>query len=232
MSAIPSAGDVVDFRENVAAIREAAGPDIDIAVDCHGRVSKPVARRILDALEVFDLMFVEEPLLPEHLDALGRVTATTTTPIATGERLFHRTDFKPLLEAQSVDVVQPDLSHAGGITECKRIADVAAAYDVAVAPHCPLGPIALASCLQVDAVCHNFLVQEQIIGDAYDIPDSELLTYVENTSVFEHEGGSLAIPDQPGLGVEIDTAAVEAAATDVGYRTPVLRCDDGSVLEW
>jgi galactonate dehydratase len=225
-------GKVDAAAEKLAAAREAVGDGVDIAVDCHGRVSKPMAKRVVAALEPHDPMFIEEPLLPEHLDGLADVASATTTPLATGERLYSRQDFKPLLEAGAVDVVQPDLSHAGGITECKKIADMAAAYDVALAPHCPLGPVALASCVQVDVACHNALIQEQLIGLEYGGGESDLLTYLENPAVFHHEDGYLDRPTGDGLGVEVDTEVLVERDEDVDWHSPVLRNDDGSVTEW
>ena len=141
----------------VAAVREAAGSEFGIAVDFHGRVHKPMAKVLARELEPYHLMFIEEPVLPENNEALREIAAHTSTPIATGERMYSRWDFKPLLQDGYVDILQPDVSHAGGISEVVKIAAMAEAYDVALAPHCPLGPIALASCLQVDAVAHNAL---------------------------------------------------------------------------
>lgn len=139
---------VREAEERLGEVREAVGPEVDIGVDFHGRVTKPMAKRLAKALEPYEPMFIEEPVLPEHNDALPAIAAHTSIPIATGERMFSRWDFKEVFENGSVDVIQPDLSHAGGITEVKKIADMAEAYDVALAPHCPLGPIALASCIQ------------------------------------------------------------------------------------
>jgi galactonate dehydratase len=215
----------------LGAVREAVGPEVDIAVDCHGRVSKSLAPRLVSALEPHEPMFVEEPVLPEHGDALPEIAAKTTTPIATGERLYSRFDFRDVLANGAVDVVQPDLSHAGGITECKKIADMAAAHDVAFAPHCPLGPVALASCLQVDAVAPNALVQEQSLGIHYN-DGSDVLDYLATPSVFEYDDGFVDLPEGPGLGVDIDHETVAARAGDVDWHNPVWRHPDGSIAEW
>ncbi|TGV81611.1 galactonate dehydratase, partial [Mesorhizobium sp. M00.F.Ca.ET.158.01.1.1] len=147
--------------ERVAMVREAVGPNIGIAVDFHGRVHRPMARILVKELEPYRLMFIEEPVLSENREALKEIAALGSTPIALGERLYSRWDFKSVFEEGVVDIIQPDLSHAGGITECRKIAAMAEAYDVAVAPHCPLGPIALAACLQLDAVSYNCFIQEQ-----------------------------------------------------------------------
>jgi galactonate dehydratase len=215
----------------LAAVREAVDDDVDVGVDFHGRVSKPMAKRLAKALEPHEPMFVEEPVLPEHNDVLPEIAAHTTIPIATGERMFSRWDFKEVFENGSVDVIQPDLSHAGGITEVKKIADMAETYDVAMAPHCPLGPIALASCIQVDAVAPNALIQEQSLDIHYN-ETSDVLDYLSDASVFEYRDGYVDLPDGPGLGIDVDEEHVQAEAGDVNWHNPVWRHEDGSVAEW
>ncbi|WP_435347361.1 galactonate dehydratase [Haloarchaeobius sp. HRN-SO-5] len=217
--------------DRLRTVREAVGPEVDVGVDFHGRASKTMAKRLVAALEPYDPFFVEEPVLPEYDDAFPAIAEHTTVPIATGERCYHRSDFKPLLESGAVDVVQPDLSHAGGITECKRIADLADAYDVSLAPHCPLGPVALASCLQVDAVAPNALIQEQSLDIHYN-ESADVLDYVADPSVFDYEDGFVSVPDGPGLGVEVDESALADATRDPEWHNPVWRRDDGSVAEW
>lgn len=219
--------------ENVAAVREAIGPHVGLGVDFHGRVHRPMAKVLIRELEPFRLMFIEEPLLSEHIEAIGEVTRGSATPIALGERLYSRWDFRRVLESRFVDIIQPDLSHAGGITECRKIAAMAEAYDVALAPHCPLGPIALASCLQVDAVSYNAFIQEQSLGIHYNNAGSDLLDYLVDPSVFAYEDGMVAIPSGPGLGIEVNEAKViEAAETGHRWRNPLWRHADGSVAEW
>ena len=149
--------------ERVASIREATGKYFGIAIDFHGRVHKPMAKILAKKLEEFDPMFIEEPVLCENMEDFHDIATSCNIPIATGERLFSRWDFKRLLHAGGIDIIQPDLSHAGGITEVKKIASMAEAYDVALAPHCPLGPIALAACLQVDATCHKRLFRNKVL---------------------------------------------------------------------
>lgn len=218
--------------ENVAAIREVVGKSIGIGIDFHGRVHKPMAKVLAKALEEFNPMFIEEPVLPENNEALKEIAALTSIPIATGERMFSRWDFKPLLNGGYVDIIQPDLSHAGGITECKKIISMAEAYDVAVAPHCPLGPIALAACLQVDATAHNAFIQEQSLGIHYN-QGSDLLDYLIDPSVFEYENGYVKIPQGPGLGIEVNEEFVrEMAKKGHQWQNPVWRHRDGSVAEW
>jgi galactonate dehydratase len=217
--------------ERLAAVREAVGDEVDVAVDFHGRASKTMAKRLIDALEPHDPFFVEEPVLPEHDEVLPDLAARSSVPIATGERMFSRWDFKSILADGAVDVIQPDLSHAGGITEVKKIADMAEAYDVALAPHCPLGPVALASCVQVDACAPNALIQEQSLDIHYNV-ESDVLDYLADPDVFAFEDGYVDLPDGPGLGVEVDEATVRERAGDVDWHNPVWRRDDGSVAEW
>ncbi len=215
-----------------AAVREAVGRSVGIAMDFHGRVHKPMAKVIAKELEQFDLMFIEEPVLPENNEALRDIAMHTSIPIATGERMFSRWDFKRLLQDGYADIIQPDLSHAGGITEVKKIAAMAEAYDVAVAPHCPLGPIALAACLQLDATAANVFIQEQSLGIHYN-KTNDLLDYLADPLVFAYQDGFVAIPSGPGLGITINEEFVrEAARTGHRWRSPVWRNEDGTVAEW
>ena len=231
--------DQVDAAERrLAVVREAVGDEVDIGVDFHGRVSKPMAKQLATALEPHNPMFIEEPLLPEHLDALPKLANHTTIPIAAGERLFTRSDFKPILEDGAIDLIQPDLGHAGGITEVRKIAAMAEAADVALAPHCPLGPVALAACVQVDASTPNALIQEQSLNIHYN-ETADLLDYLVDASVFEYDDGFVEIPDGPGLGIELDEAAIRDAAVEkpdwgdsMGLFKPTWRHEDGSVAEW
>lgn len=216
----------------IAAVRDAVGPGVGIGIDFHGRVHKPLARVLAKALEPYRPMFIEEPVLPENNEALREIAQSVSIPIATGERMFSRWQFKNLLKDGYVDIIQPDLSHAGGITECKKILSMAEAFDVAAAPHCPLGPIALAACLQVDATCHNAFIQEQSLGIHYN-QGSDLLDYLVDKNVFRFDAGFVNIPDGPGLGIEINEDHVRRmAATGHRWRNPVWRHEDGSVAEW
>ncbi|MCY4247649.1 MAG: galactonate dehydratase [Chloroflexi bacterium] len=216
----------------VAAVREQVGGAVSIAVDFHGRVHKPLAKMLIRELEPYHLMFVEEPVLPMHNESLLDIKRSTCIPIATGERMYSRWDFKDILAQGSVDIIQPDVSHAGGISEVFKIAAMAEAYDVALAPHCPLGPIALASCLQVDAVAYNALIQEQSLGIHYN-EGVDLLDYLVDRSVFDYENGFVKVPTAPGLGIDIDEGKVRAASDhNFRWRNPQWRRTDGSVAEW
>ncbi|UCA45132.1 galactonate dehydratase [Pseudochrobactrum sp. XF203] len=218
--------------ETIGTVRDAVGPHVGIGADFHGRVHRPMAKVLAKALNPFRLMFIEEPVLSENYEALKEIANHTSTPIALGERLYSRWDFKTILSGGYVDIIQPDLSHAGGITECRKIASMAEAYDIALAPHCPLGPIALAACLQIDAVSYNAFIQEQSLNIHYN-QDNDILDYITNREVFDYKDGFVAIPQGPGLGVDVDEAyVIERAKTGHRWRNPVWRHEDGSFAEW
>ena len=217
----------------VGAIREAMGDSVDFGIDFHGRVSAPMARVLLRELAPFKPLFIEEPVLPEQWEYYRPLSDATPIPLAAGERMYSRTDFKPVLAAGGLAILQPDLSHAGGITECFKIAAMAEAHDVALAPHCPLGPIALAACLQIDFVSWNAMLQEQSIGIHYN-EGADLLDYVLNKEDLRCDAtGSIAALPLPGLGVEIDEQRLlEASRQPPHWRNPLWRHGDGSVAEW
>jgi galactonate dehydratase len=220
------------FDDVIARVEAAQAAGMDVGLDFHGRVHKPMAKQLAKALEPLGLLFIEEPLLSENPEGLAQLAQLVSTPIALGERLYSRWDFKPFLAAGAVDIIQPDLSHAGGLLECRKIAAMAEAYDVAVAPHCPLGPLALASCLQLAACTPNVAIQEMSQGIHYNV-GHDLLSFVTNKDVLTPAEGFLPIPEGAGLGVEIDEQGVREADKDRHrWRNPIWRRDDGSFAEW
>ncbi|UJF32920.1 galactonate dehydratase [Paenibacillus hexagrammi] len=232
MHYIDSIGKVEAAIERIAAVREAVGKEVGIGIDFHGRVHKSMAKILAKELEPYRPMFIEEPVLPENNEALKEIARYTSCPIATGERMYTRWGFKELLAEGIVDIIQPDLSHAGGILETRKIAAMAEAYDIAVAPHCPLGPIALASCLQLDTCSPNAFIQEQSLGIHYN-QGSDLLDYLVDPSVFQYEDGFVRNLTAPGLGIEVNEAKVrEMAAIGHNWKNPIWRQADGTVAEW
>ena len=220
------------FDEVIKRVEAAQAAGMDVGLDFHGRVHRPMAKQLAKALEPLGLLFIEEPLLSENPEGLRQIAELTSTPIALGERLFSRWDFKPFFEMGAVDIIQPDLSHAGGILECRKIAAMAETYDIAVAPHCPLGPLALASCLQLAACTPNVAIQEMSLGIHYNV-GHDLLEFCSDKEVLTPDGGYLAIPEKPGLGVTIDEDSVREANKDRHrWRNPIWRHPDGSFAEW
>ncbi|MHB0856976.1 MAG: galactonate dehydratase [Anaerolineae bacterium] len=204
-----------------AAMRDAVGPEVDIAIDFHGAVSPQTSGLLIKALEPYQPMFIEEPVQAQNVDVLADLARKTHLPIATGERLFTKWGFREVLEKGAASILQPDLSHAGGIFEGRLIAGMAEAYYAAVAPHCPLGPIALAASLQLDATIPNFLIQEHTsLGEGY------------LRTPFHFQDGYVDLPSGPGLGIELDE---EALADKLGHdwRNPqTFHPDDGAAVDW
>jgi galactonate dehydratase len=229
---IDSARAVDAVVARVAEVRAAFGHTIEFGLDFHGRVGLPMAKVLLHELEPYRPLFVEEPVLAEHAEHYATLAASTMIPLAAGERMYSRFDFKRVFQAGGLSIVQPDLSHAGGISECFRIAAMAEAHDIALAPHCPLGPIALAACLQIDFVSHNAVLQEHSMGIHYN-RGADLLDYVLNPEDFRLVDGCIAPLPRPGLGVLVDEDRVkEASRAAVDWHNPVWRHVDGSVAEW
>lgn len=213
----------------VEAVRNEVGDDIGIALDFHGRFSLVMSRKVFPLLEEFNLLFIEEPVLPEYTSHFGLVARSTSTPIATGERLFSRGEYKDLLRS-GIAVAQPDVSHAGGISEMRRIAAMAETYDVSMAPHCAIGPIALAASLQIDFATPNFLIQEQILGTG---DPGEVLADLVDYSDLKPKDGYIELMKKPGLGIDVDEKAMRAAAVKFNdARQPEWVQKDGSYAEW
>jgi galactonate dehydratase len=220
------------FDDVIARVEAAQAAGVDVGLDFHGRVHKPLARQLAKALEPLGLLFIEEPLLSENPEGLAAISSLVATPIALGERLHSRWDFKPFLASGAVDIIQPDLSHCGGLLEARKIAAMAEAYDVAVAPHCPLGPLALASCLQLAGCTPNVAIQEMSLGIHYNV-GADLFTYCADRETLATRDGNLPIPAGPGLGIEIDEGAVRESHKDRHrWRNPIFRAGDGSFAEW
>jgi galactonate dehydratase len=231
MSPIATSAEVDGVVARLATAREALGPDRDVAMDCHGRFTPATARRVLPELAPYRPLFVEEPVLPEHQQTLASLVAASPVPLATGERIYGRAGFLPVLQA-GMAVVQPDLSHAGGISEVTRIASLAETFGALLAPHCPLGPVALAASLQVGFATPNLLIQEQSLGIHYN-KEADLLSYVMDPEPFRFVDGHAVRGQLPGLGVTVDEDAVRAADRVAHrWRNPVWRQADGTLAEW
>ena len=204
-----------------AALREIVGKDGDIGIDFHGAVPPATAKILMKELEQFQPFFYEEIINCQNVDLMAELAKTTHIPIATGERHFTKWDFRQILEKGAATILQPDLCHAGGITEVRLIAGMAEAYYASIAPHNPLGPISLAAGLQIAASIPNFLCQEQVsLGDGY----------IKNP--FKVRDGYVDLPTAPGLGIELDDNAM---ADKIGHdwRNPeTYDPDDGSVTDW
>ena len=214
-----------DFVERAYEMREMVGPDVELAFDFHGKMTPALAIEVCNEIKGMRPMFVEEPVPQENVDALKLVSDHVPYPIATGERLLSRWEFREVIEKQAVAYLQPDTSHAGGITELKKIANMAEVYYMHIAPHCAIGPVAFSASLHVDAVVPNFLIQEQI--------DTGLGAglFKEDWQVID---GHIELPTKPGLGFEIDEKEAEQIldtyTEELGgeyyYDT------DGSVADW
>lgn len=224
--------EVDNLLERMDLLKSNFGSSLRIGIDFHGRVHKPMAKILLKKLEEYNPLFVEEPLLSENMESIAELGRNSSIPIALGERLYSRWDFKKVFESRAADIIQPDLSHAGGITECKKIAAMAEAYDITVAPHCPLGPIALAACLQVDAISYNCVLQEQSLGIHYN-KSNDLLDYIKNPEIFNYSNGLVSIPEGPGLGIDVNEEyVIEMSKIGHNWHNPIWRHNDGSIAEW
>ena len=213
------------FVERAYLMREWVGSDVELAFDFHGKMTPALAIEICRELRGMRPMFVEEPVPQENIDALKLVSDGVTFPIATGERLLTRWGFREIFEKQAVAYIQPDVSHAGGITELKKIANMAEVYYMHVAPHCAIGPVAFSASLHVDAVVPNFLIQEQTDRAV----DTGLFT--EDWLI---EDGHITLPIKPGLGFEINPEAAErnldTYEEELGGE--YYHESDGSVADW
>ena len=213
----------VDFQtRRFAALREAVGPEVDIAIDFHGRVGPGLAKVLIAALAPYSPMFIEEPCLPENVDAMVDIARSTPVPIATGERLFTRWGFREVLEKGAATVLQPDLAHCGGISEGRKIAAMGETYYAQLAPHNPLGPVNLAASIQLALTVPSFLCQEQLhLGQGI------------LTQPFAVVDGYVEAPTAPGLGIELDPDALASSTYDGSWRLPHwVDPVDGALLPW
>ena len=207
--------------EAFAALREAGGEDVDIGIDFHGAISPQNARLLIKGYEPYQPMFIEEPVACQNVDLMAEIARSTHLPIATGERIFTKWGFREILEKGAASILQPDLCHAGGITEVRLIAGMAESYYAAIAPHNPLGPISLAAGLQIAAAIPNFLCQEQVsLGDGY------------LKRPFKVKEGYIDVPTGPGLGIEIDEEALQSMIGHEWQNKQTFDPNDGSVVDW
>ena len=223
-ASLPEHEAIAACAERVAHLRSVVGPKIDIMIDNHGRSRPSAAVRLMEALRPFRLLWLEEPTQPDDLEALARVRAAGPgMDLAAGERLYSKWEYVPLLERRIVDVIQPDICHAGGITEVKKIAAMAEAYYVQVAPHSPQGPVSTAAAAHLALALPNFLVLEYVPSAPYrDRILRECWTV---------EAGHLEVPDRPGLGIDLDVDALMASPPrPVGVPTGAWNAD-GSVAD-
>lgn len=227
VKAIENPENTMKHIERFIKIRERVGNKIDLALDFHGRVSPAMSMRMIELLKPYMPMFVEEPCLPENVDVMVNIARSTNVPIAAGERLFGKWQYRELIEKQAVSIIQPDICHVGGIYEARKLAAMMEIYYGTVAPHNPLGPISLAACLQLDACIPNFLVQEHP-GN----PDRSDLGVGYIKEPFEIKGGYVDVPTKDGLGVELDEESLKNKIYDGKWTTPRQYYEDGSNAEW
>lgn len=218
--------------DRVASIRDQVGDQLEIGIDFHGRVHRPMAKVLAHALEPYHPMFLEEVVLPENWESFDDIAHEVSVPLATGERLYTRWDFKNLFRQGAVDIVQPDVALCGGILETRKIAGMAEAFDMGVAPHAPYGPVSLAATLQVDACTPNVFIQEQSLGIHYN-QGFDLLDFVKNKEIFQYKDSYVQLPKGPGLGIDMDEDKIkEVAQEGLVWSNPAWKNYDGTIAEW
>jgi galactonate dehydratase len=218
---IESPGAVSRAVERFAELRKAMGPEVDIAIDFHGSIPPATSKLLIRGLEPYQPMFIEEPCQAQNHEVMAEIARGTFLPIACGERVFTKWGFLDVLEKRAATVLQPDLCHAGGITEVRLIAGMAEAYYAMIAPHNPLGPISLAAGVQMAASIPNFLCQEQVsLGEGY------------LKKPFTVHNGYLDLPTGPGLGIELDENAMADKLNHDWKNPEAYDADDGSVTDW
>lgn len=218
--------------DRVASIRDQVGDQLEIGIDFHGRVHRPMAKVLAHALEPYHPMFLEEVVLPENWESFDDIAREVSVPLATGERLYTRWNFKNLFRQGAVDIVQPDVALCGGILETRKIAAMAEAFDMGVAPHAPYGPVSLAATLQVDACTPNVFIQEQSLGIHYN-QGFDLLDFVKNKEIFQYKDSYVQLPKGPGLGIDMDEDKIkEVAQEGLVWSNPAWKNYDGTIAEW
>lgn len=223
---------VQDVVDRVASIRDQVGNDLEIGIDFHGRVHRPMAKVLAKALEPYHPMFLEEVVLPENWECFTDIAREVSVPLATGERLYTRWDFKNLFRQGAVDIIQPDVALCGGILEMRKIAAMAESFDMACAPHAPYGPVSLAATLQVDACTPNVFIQEQSLGIHYN-QGFDLLDFVRNKDIFHYQNSYVDLPKVPGLGIDMDEEKIkDVAQQGLVWSNPTWRNYDGTAAEW
>ncbi|MCI5839913.1 MAG: galactonate dehydratase, partial [Peptoniphilaceae bacterium] len=223
---------IEEVSKRVSALRERFGYDLNIGIDFHGRVHKSMAKVLAKELEQYKPMFLEEVVLPENEDSFKTIANITSTPLATGERIYSRWGFKNIFKEGIIDIIQPDVALVGGINELKKIASTAESLDIAVAPHAPYGPIALAATLQVDVCTPNVFIQEQSLGIHYN-KGFDLLDFVENKEIFQYDEGFVKIPQEPGLGVKLNEEMIDEVSKEkINRENPSWKNYDGTIAEW
>lgn len=232
MHYIDSYNKVQAVVDRVASIRDQVGDKLEIGIDFHGRVHRPMAKVLAHALEPYHPMFLEEVVLPENWDSFDDIAREVSIPLATGERLYTRWAFKNLFQQGAIDIVQPDVAMCGGILETRKIAAMAEAYDMACAPHAPYGPVSLAATLQVDACTPNVFIQEQSLGIHYN-QGFDLLDFVKNKEIFQYKNSYVELPKGPGLGIDMDEDKIKKVAQEgLVWNNPSWKNYDGTIAEW
>ncbi|KAL5498935.1 hypothetical protein ACEPAH_1453 [Sanghuangporus vaninii] len=219
----------------VERVAEVKSLGLDVGIDFHGRLHKPMAKQLAKMLEPLHPFFIEEPLLPTQPEEMADLARMTSCPIAAGERLYTRHDYRPYLERRALDIAQPDVAHCGGISELRRLAAFTETYDVALAPHCPLGPIAFAACIQVGISSPNYVIQEMSWQIHYN-QGADLFTYLKDASVFDIKEGYIMALEGVGLGIEIDEERVIRTSKlymgEKAWRNTAPRGPDNCLQEW
>ena len=241
LAAIDTYGGIAASVARAKAVREAVGPQVDIAFDFHGRANVPMARKLAKALEFANPLFYEEPVRPEYNRWLGEIAAITHVPIATGERMTTVAEFSDVVAARGAHILQPDVAHVGGISNTAEVGALAEANGIALAPHCPLSPVAFMACLHVVVQCRAGWILEWSKGIHYNAHGAtgELdpwLRFVDPVDWPKFDldpDGHLQVPEVPGLGVTMDwNAVVEADGTGESWKDEEMRLADGTLANW